>query len=442
MELGLAAQQKWVPIRQWAADLAATSARRRPHEEQPAKKNTSGRVTLEPVSKRFLPLWQSAVTLVLFAFCVSTSSSREAFATSPALKDVFAKHFRVGAAIGTHQVLGQEPGALELVAQQFNTITPENLLKWSEVHPEPNRYHFEPADRLVAFGQRHGMFIVGHTLVWHNQTPQWAFEGIDGKPLDRETALARIKEHISTVVGRYRGRIHAWDVVNEAIDDDGQLRSGPVGPPGRRGAPWHTAIGDDYIEQAFRFAHEADPDAELYYNDYNEWYPAKIEAISNLVRGLQAQGIRIDGIGLQGHWGMDYPTLDQIDHMLSEYGKLGVKLMITELDISVLPPSRQRTGAEVTLRVAGDHADNPYSASLPADRQQALAERYAAIFRLFVKHAAKIDRVTFWGVHDGHSWRNDWPVRGRTDYPLLFDRQLRPKPAFEAVIHTATDYSR
>jgi endo-1,4-beta-xylanase len=281
------------------------------------------------------------------------------------------------------------------------------------------------------------MFIVGHTLVWHNQTPPWAFEGVDGKPLDRDAALARIKEHIETVVGRYKGRIHGWDVVNEAIDDDGRLRSGPVGVPGRRGEPWHAAIGDDYIEKAFRYAHAADPDAELYYNDYNEWHPAKIKAISNLVRSLQAKNIRIDGIGLQGHWGMDYPTLEEIDHMLTEYGKLGVKLMITELDISVLPLPGQQTGAEITRRAAGGDATNPYPHTLPADKQRALAERYASIFRVFLKHADKLDRVTFWGVHDGHSWRNGWPVRGRTDYPLLFDRRLRPKPAFEAVIREA-----
>jgi endo-1,4-beta-xylanase len=360
-----------------------------------------------------------------------------AFAQMPALREVFKQHFRVGAAISTLQVRGEEPEALELVARQFNTITPENLLKWSEVHPEPEQYNFEPADKFVEFGEKHGMFIVGHTLVWHNQTPPWAFEGVQGKPLDRETALERIREHIGSVVGRYKGRIHGWDVVNEAIDDEGRMRSGPVGRPGRRGEPWHAAIGDDYVEKAFQFAHDADPDAELYYNDYNEWYPAKITAISKLVRALQAKGIRIDGIGLQGHWGMDYPKLEEIDHMLTEYGKLGVKLMITELDITVLPIPGQETGAEVSERARGGRGMNPYADSLPADKQRALADRYKDIFGIFVKHADKIDRVTFWGVHDGQSWKNDWPIRGRSDYPLLFDRALQPKSAFEAVIQTA-----
>jgi endo-1,4-beta-xylanase len=276
--------------------------------------------------------------------------------------------------------------------------------------------------------------FVGHTLVWHNQTPSWAFTGVDGKPLDRKTALAQVKDHIDTVVGRYKGRIDGWDVVNEAIDDDGKLRTGPVGDWPRRGSPWYAAIGEDYIEQAFRMAHAADPNAELYYNDYNEWYPAKIKAISQLITDLKQKGVRIDGLGLQGHWGLDYPQLEEIDHMLTEYGKLGVKLMITELDLTTIPLPSGQTGAEVTQIRGNRTAENPYPEGLPPEQERKLAERYAAIFEILLKHRDKIDRVTFWGVHDGQSWRNDWPVRGRADYPLLFDRQLQPKAAFDAVI--------
>jgi endo-1,4-beta-xylanase len=366
------------------------------------------------------------------------AAETESNASKTSLKEAYADDFRIGAAIGTHQISGDEPKALELVAQQFNTITPENLLKWIEVHPEADRYNFEPADRFVEFGEKNNMFIVGHTLVWHNQTPDWAFEGKEGKPLDRETALARIKEHIETVVGRYRGRIHAWDVVNEAIDDNGKLRSGPVGVPGQRGEPWHAAIGDDYIEKAFEFAHAADPDAELYYNDFNEWHPKKIEAISKLVKSLKEKGVRIDGIGLQGHWGMDYPKVEEIDHMITEYGKLGVKLMITELDINMLPqPDPRQRGADITRNYELRKELDPYSDGLPPDMQETLAARYAEIFEVFDKHRDKLDRVTFWGVHDGHSWLNNWPVPGRTAYPLLFDRELQPKPAFDAVIGVA-----
>jgi endo-1,4-beta-xylanase len=362
-----------------------------------------------------------------------------AFADGPTLKDVYRDDFLVGTALGTAQIMGEEPKALDLAARQFSAITPENCLKWAEVHPKPDEYDFEAADKYVAWGEQNDMFIVGHTLIWHNQTPRWAFAGVDDKPLDRETALARIKEHIGTVVGRYKGRIDGWDVVNEAINDEGQLRTGPVGTWPRRGEPWHAAIGDEYIEQAFRLAHAADPDAELYYNDYNEWYPAKIKAISKLITDLKAKGVRIDGLGLQGHWGLDYPELDEIDHMLTEYGKLGVKLMITELDVSVLPTPGRQFGAEITATARPEEAGNPYADGLPPEKQQELAQRYADIFKLFLKHADKIDRVTFWGVDDGQSWRNGWPVGNRVDYPLLFDRQYQGKPAFDAVIEVADE---
>jgi endo-1,4-beta-xylanase len=366
--------------------------------------------------------------------CCTTLLVSSATAERPTLRDAFADDFRIGMAVGTRQIAGEEPAAMELIAAQCNSITPENILKWAEVHPEPDEYNFESADAYVEFGERNGMFIVGHTLLWHNQTPAWAFAGVEGKPLDRETALARIREHIGTVVGRYKGRIDGWDVVNEAIDDDGTLRTGPVGTWPRRGEPWHAAIGDDYVELAFRAAHEADPNAELYYNDFNEWYPAKIEAISKLIADLKAKGVRVDGLGLQGHWGMDYPELEEIDHMLTEYGKLGVKLMITELDVSVLPVPGGQFDAEITWTA---QSENPYPDGLPADKEHELAQRYADLFRIFMKHRDKIDRVTFWGVHDGQSWRNGWPTRNRTDYPLLFDRQYQPKPAFDAVVETA-----
>jgi endo-1,4-beta-xylanase len=349
----------------------------------------------------------------------------------PALKDAFAGTFRVGAAIGTHQALGQEADAMQLVARQFNTITPENLLKWAEVHPQPGEFNFRPADAFVNFGDEHDMFIVGHTLVWHNQTPGWVFEDEQGQPVDRETLLERMRDHIRTVVGRYKGRIRGWDVVNEAVEDDGSARK----------TKWQEIIGDDYIEKAFEFAHEADPNAELYYNDYNEWKPEKRRGIKRLVQRLQKKGVRIDGLGLQGHWGLDYPTTSEIETMLADYGELGVKLMITELDVTVLPDAHSRRGADITRSEAMRKELDPYSADLPDDVQKRQAARYGDIFRIFVRHADKIDRVTFWGVHDGHSWRNGWPVRGRTDHPLLFDRRLRPKPAFEAVVETAGSQS-
>ncbi|MBX3433220.1 MAG: endo-1,4-beta-xylanase [Pirellulales bacterium] len=370
---------------------------------------------------------------VVFACCASTVVDAE----PPALKDAFRNDFLVGAALGTQHVLGREPAALELVAREYNTVTPENLLKWAEVHPDPDRYDWGPADQYVDWAGEHEMFVVGHTLVWHSQTPGWVFAGKDGGALDRETALERMKAHIDAVVGRYQGRVHGWDVVNEAILENGDWRTGtaPGGPGRAPGSPWHAAIGDDYIEQAFRMAHEADPEAELYYNDYNEWYPGKIRAISELVNSLQAKGVRIDGVGLQGHWGMDYPSLDEIDRMLVEYGKLGVKLMVTELDINVVRDKSENTGAEIS-DIPGATRANPYPDGLPPELEAALAQRYAEIFRVLMKHKDKLSRVTFWGVHDGHSWLNNRPP-GRKNYPLLFDRKLQPKPAYAALLRVA-----
>jgi endo-1,4-beta-xylanase len=323
--------------------------------------------------------------------------------------------------------MGEEPKSLEVVAQQFNTITPENLLKWQEVHPRPDQFNFDAADRFVKFGRRHETFIVGHTLIWHNQTPDWVFQDETGNALSRDALLERMREHIHAVVGRYKGQIGGWDVVNEAIEDNGSLRE----------SKWQQIIGDDYLEKAFQFAHEADPHAELYYNDYNEWHPRKREAIKKLVRSLQSKKIRIDGVGLQGHWGLGYPKVEEIEAMLADYGRLGVKLMISELDVTVLPDPGSSGGADIA-RVTSRNALNPYGAGLPEHVSKQLTERYAEIFRIFVKHADKIDRVTFWGIHDGQSWRNYWPVHGRMDYPLLFDRDLKPKPAFFAVTKTAS----
>lgn len=366
----------------------------------------------------------SALVLVCLIFPASLAVSA---AEPTSLKDAFKKDFLVGAALGTSQVMGEEPKSLELVAKQFNAISPENLLKWQEVHPQPNEYEFDAADRYVEFGQQHGMFVLGHNLVWHNQTPRWVFEDEAGKPLKRDALLARLRDHIATVVGRYKGRINGWDVVNEAVDDDGTLRK----------TKWREIAGEDYLEQAFQMAHETDPNAELYYNDYNEWQAAKRRGIKELVHRLQAKGVRIDGLGLQGHWGLTYPSADEIEAMFQDYGDLGIKLMITELDVTVLPDANRARGADINRNEALRKELDPYADGLPAAIQKQLADRYAEIFRIFVKHSDKLKRVTFWGVHDGQSWRNGWPIRGRHDYPMLFDRALKPKPAFEAVIQTA-----
>ncbi len=368
--------------------------------------------------------------MTLLAVTISTATAQHL-----TLKDAFAEDFVIGAALSEDQVMGKVPRAIELTEKQFSSITPENLLKWESVHPTKDQYNFAPADKFVEFGEKNKMFVVGHTLVWHNQTPNWVFEDGQGNALDREALLERLREHIHTVVGRYKGRINGWDVVNEAID----LENGNDTQGKWRETKWRQIIGPDYIEKAFEFAHEADPDAELYYNDYDEWKSGKREYFIELVKNLKAKGIRIDGIGLQAHWGLDYPTLTEIDLMFRDLSELGVKLMITELDINVLPQPVRGLGADVNMRFQERPEFNPYPDGLPEDLEQQLANRYADIFRIFHKYRNSLDRVTFWGVDDGQSWRNYWPIRGRTNYPLLFDREYQPKPAYEAVIKVVSE---
>ena len=344
------------------------------------------------------------------------------------MKAAFKQDFYVGAALNYRQISGQDARATELIKQQFNTISPENLLKWGPVHPQPDTYNFKPADAYVAFGQQHKIFIIGHTLLWHQQTPKWVFEDATGQPVSREVLLKRLEDHINTVVGRYKGKIRGWDVVNEAIDDQqGDLRK----------TKWLEILGEDFAAKAFEYAHKADPKAELYYNDYSLYRPEKREGVIKLVKSLQAKGVKVTAIGMQGHYGLVKPSLAEVEASIVAFSKLGVHVNFTELDIDVLPNPSRRQGADVSENYAATAQFNPYKTSLPDSVQQKLAKRYADFFALFHKHRDVIDRITLWGVTDADSWLNDWPIRGRTSYPLLFNRDYPPKPALQAVVQTA-----
>jgi endo-1,4-beta-xylanase len=365
--------------------------------------------------------------LITMVACTAPVPADTATTAEPSLQQTFGDHFMMGAALNEEQFTGRDARGAALTRHHFNTITPENVTKWEVIHPEPGRFDFGPADAFVAFGEANGMFMVGHTLVWHSQTPRWVFEDEDGNPATRELLLERMRDHIETVVGRYRGRIHAWDVVNEALNEDGSLRQ----------SPWLTIIGEDYLEHAFRFAHEADPEAELYYNDYSLENAPKRHGAVRLVRTLQERGAPIHGIGTQGHFRLEWPTPEQLDSTIVAFAGLGIPVMVTELDIDVLPAAWQYQGADVQRRAELRDELNPYPDGLPMDVQQELAERYAELFRVFLNHRDSITRVTFWGVADSDSWLNNWPVPGRTNYPLLFDRVHQPKRAFDAVMETA-----
>jgi endo-1,4-beta-xylanase len=372
----------------------------------------------------------------VLAMCTAllcTSYAPDANAQAPrTLKDAYRSAFRMGTAVNEDIVAGRDSAALRIVLQQFNSITAENVLKAGPLNPEPGVYNWGPADAFVEFGAKHGMFIVGHTLVWHNQTPPWFFTDTNGKPNTPQAQIERMRSHVETVATRYKGRIHAWDVVNEVIDNDGSYRP----------TTWVNAVGngDSLVTNAFRFAAQYAPGAELYYNDFNTWRPAKRDGIVRLVRMLQKQGIRIDGVGMQGHWGLNYPKLEYIEAAIDSFAALGVKVMITELDIDVLPLTREgqiigqvMSDRQFQLEEFKDFLD-PYRNGLPAEVQKQLADRYARIFEIFYRKRDKIDRVTFWGVHDDMSWKNGYPVPNRTNYPLLWGRDRRPKPAFNAVL--------
>jgi endo-1,4-beta-xylanase len=364
-----------------------------------------------------------AAALVLCAVAALSAALAAGEQAPPplALKDLAPKTMLVGAAINRPQAAGQDPAAVAIVERQFDQISPENDLKWERIHPAPDRFDFAPADRYVEFGTQHGMFVVGHVLLWHQQTPEWVKAGVDGRPLDRETALRRLKDHIDTVAGRYKGRIGGWDVVNEALEEDGSLRR----------TFWLEAIGPDFIEKAFECAHAADPGAELYYNDYNLWKPAKRDAAIRLVKELRAKGLRVDAVGEQAHWGIEDPPLAAIEEMLTAFEAAGIPVHITELDMDVLPRDPDMWGADLSKKAKIRATTNVYPDGLPPAMQEKLATRYADCFGLFLKHGVR--RVTFWGVTDKSTWLHNFPIPGRVNYPLLWDKDGHEKPAFAAV---------
>lgn len=353
------------------------------------------------------------------------------------LQQAYEDAFLFGTAVNEAIVSGEDPKAQALTIKHFNTITPENVMKNETVNPEPGVYHFDAADALVEFGEQHQMFIVGHTLVWHNQTPDWFFKDDKGQPNTSAAQIERMRAHIEKVAGRYKGRIHAWDVVNEVIADDGSYRP----------TTWVNTVGDGdlLVKKAFEFASQYAPDAELYYNDFNAWRPDKRDGIVRMVKMLQEAGIRIDGVGIQGHWGLNYPKKEYIEQAIEAYAALGIKVMITELDVDVLPLTREgqiigqgMMHPQFELEEFKTYLD-PYQDGLPREVQQQLADRWAELFGIFYKHRDKIDRVTLWGVHDPMSWKNGYPIPNRTNYPLLFNRDYSAKPAVEAILKVPKD---
>jgi endo-1,4-beta-xylanase len=369
---------------------------------------------------------KNSILTVAF-ICFALSGCTKAPEAAPTLKSALADKFYIGTALNQAQFTGQDTASIQIIKEQFSAVVPENCMKSEAIHPEEERFDFSQSDQYVAFGEANNLFITGHCLVWHSQTPPWLFVDEQGNEVSKEVLIERMKNHITTVVSRYKGRIKGWDVVNEAINDDGSYRE----------SKFYTIIGKEFIPLAFQFAHEADPDAELYYNDYSMALEGKRNGVVELVKDIQAQGLRIDGIGMQGHIGMNYPTVAEFEKSLLAFSALGVNVMITELDLTVLPTPRFDVGADVAQTYEYRQEMNPYADGLPEDVAVAWTVRFNEFFKLFLKHQDKITRVTLWGVSDGDSWRNGWPIPGRTDYALLFDRNHQPKPIVQLIIDEA-----
>lgn len=369
-----------------------------------------------PVVRLLLPL----LVLILSTFLESCSPAKEEESKKEkSLKDAFEKDFYIGVALNGRLIDQSDSTALTLVKREFNSITAENIMKSAIIHPQRDSFNFEMADKFVALGKDNNMHVHGHTLIWHSQLSPW-FTAIEDSLEFRDAT----EKHIKDLAIHFKGIVDSWDVVNEALNEDGTLRN----------SIFLKKMGEEYLPLAFKWTSEVAPNAQLYYNDYNMTNPEKRQGAIRMIKKIQEQGIQVDGVGMQGHWHLDYPSSEEIEQSILEYSKLGVQVAITELDISVLPNPWDMEGAEISQNFENSDEMNPYTKGLPDSIQVKLAKRYMDIFNIFLKHSDKISRVTFWGVSDGQSWLNGFPIRGRTNYPLLFDRELRPKAAYDSII--------
>jgi len=355
----------------------------------------------------------SLITSFLLVVLISCSTKNNRAIQTNGLKDFYSDYFPIGVAVSPRALSTDEAG---LIVAEFNSVTAENAMKMGPIHPKENEYFWEHADSIVAFAERNKLKIRGHTLCWHNQTPPWMFIDADSNQVSKEVLLARLKDHITTVVNRYKGKIYAWDVVNEVISDKKDEFY--------RDSPWYKISGPEFIAKAFEFAHAADPAALLFYNDYNEINPVKRKKIIQLVADLKAAGVPIHGVGLQGHWAMNEPTRAQLDSTLTEFATLDLPLQITELDVSVYPKEHGRR----------ERKPEDDLTEFTAEKAALQAEAYATYFEVFRKHKAVLTGVTFWNISDRHSWLDNFPVRNRKDYPLLFDAELKRKNAYHKVV--------
>jgi endo-1,4-beta-xylanase len=357
---------------------------------------------------RYSDMFKGATILLLLIVNALTSCSQEIKSTpgdsDKGLKDYYHNYFTMGVAVTPASLEGEEA---VLIKKHFNSLTAENVMKMGPIHPKEDGYNWEPADKIVNFAQANGMKMRGHTLCWHNQVPSWLFVDGDGKP-SKEMLLKRLKDHITAVVSRYKGKIYAWDVVNEAIADDSTKFL--------RDSNWSAICGEDFIAKAFEYAHDADPNALLFYNDYNTEQPAKREKIYRLIKKMLEAKVPVHGVGLQGHWSINDPSRAELANSIEKFSSLGLQVQITELDVSVYQWGKTE------------------APGYTAEREQKQVAQYKMIFDVLRKYKSSLSGVTFWNISDRHTWLDNFPVRGRKNYPLLFDENLKPKKAYWEVV--------
>lgn len=330
------------------------------------------------------------------------------------LKDYYKDYFPIGVAVSARSL--DDPQNVKFILQQFNSITAENAMKMGPIHPKENFYNWKNADSIVEFAQAHHLKMRGHNLCWHEQAPSWFFKDSAGNLVSKEVLLKRLKDHITTVVSRYKGKIYAWDVVNEAIDDnpDNFLRNDL----------FYQICGEDYIAKAFEYAHAADPNAVLFYNDYNLVRKEKVDRVYKLLKQLKEKGVPVDAVGIQGHWSIYEPSKEQLEYAIDKFASLGLKIQITELDMSLYKwekNRRSKTTSDVDV----------YTSEL----EQKQTDQYRMIFDVLREHNKDITGVTFWNLSDKHTWLDNYPVPGRKNYPLLFDTTMKPKKAYWKVVN-------
>lgn len=358
---------------------------------------------------------------------LATQLSSTAFAKAAkrtGLKEYYGEDFKIGAAVGG-KILAGDKELEEILVREFNSISPENCLKWASLRTADGGWFWQDADKYVDLGLHNSMYLVGHCLAWHSQIPDSVFKNASGY-ISAEELTKKMQEHIHMVVDRYSGKIDAWDAVNEAIADS---EGNPMRP-----SHYFNILGEQFIDIAFHAARDSDPDVHLIYNDYLIESGNKHRACVELLKRLQKRGVPIGGVGIQAHVNMEEPSVDELEKAIVKFASMGLRVHITELDVDVLPNIWKVPVAEVSTRFEYKPERDPYIQGLPKDIEDQIARRWESIFKVFIKHRDKIERVTTWGISDDGSWLNNFPVRGRTNYPLLFDRKHQPNAAYAKLI--------